>query len=444
MNARPDTHPDSSVGPFLRTTVLTSSKAVDVVLPTDQPVAGLLPVLVDLLDVPAGGWGHHLARPDGTVLPPDQPLRRSGLVDGVHLRLLDADQSPPDPVVYDLVDAVEEERPASVWSHATRGLGLHLVAASILVAAALLAVLNGGIDLSSALVVVAGVGLAACVLTRLAEQVATAWVWFGVAWVTLAVAIATTDLWPWWVSAAAAPPLFLLSFGLVTARMRAVLTALAAWAVLLVAAAATWALSEHLAHTAAVVAAVSGLLIGLAPRLALASTGAFALDGQLAGGAQLRTRRVGAVVADAHLSLLSAVVLCALTGGVSSFLAATGAPDDAWVLALVGVLTISWLVRVRHFPLLLQRLAMWAAALAGLVGLARALTLRVPQTKWVLVLVLVAAAGAVVALAVRPPSELVAANVRRWAGRIETLAVVAVVPLLVGMFGVYADLIDTF
>ena len=44
---------DTTVGPFLRTTVLTPSKAVDVVLPTDQPVAALLPAMIDLLDMPA-------------------------------------------------------------------------------------------------------------------------------------------------------------------------------------------------------------------------------------------------------------------------------------------------------------------------------------------------------------------------------------------------------
>ena len=51
---------------------------------------------------------------------------------------------------------------------------------------------------------------------------------------------------------------------------------------------------------------------------------------------------------------------------------------------------------------------------------------------------------AVIGLSLREPAELLAANVRRWAARVETLTIVAVIPLIVGAFGVYSDLLDTF
>lgn len=434
----------STIGPFLRATVLTPNRAVDVVLPTDQPIAALVPSLVDLLELPAGGWGHHLSRIDGSVLPAASTLAGSGLSDGATLRLLDAEQSPPDPVVYDLVDAVEEDRPDAVWSERTRRVGLHLVAAALLLAAAVTAVLNGSVDLSVALVAVAGLALASGAAGALTGERGVTWVWFGLAWLAGGLAAATTDHWPWWVSVLVGVPVVLLTVGVAAGRPRAVVTALAVSGVLAATAALTWVLSDDLARTAAVVAATSGLLVGLAPRLALASTGAFALDGRLASGAHVRTRRVGAVVADAHFSLLAAVVVCGLVGAVAGYLAAVRGAGNWWLFAVVAVLTVAWIVRVRHFPLLLERLALAVAALGGAVGLARALVVRQPDAGWPLVLALVAAAAAVAVLGAKPPAELFAANVRRWASRLEALAVVAVVPLLVGAFGVYSDLLDTF
>lgn len=436
---------ETAVGPFLRTTVLTETRAVDVVLPTDQPVAGLVPALVDLLEMPAGGWGHHLIRPDGSALAAESTLEHVGVTDGVQLRLVGADQAPPNPVVYDLVDVVEEDRPRTVWNSTTREVGLSVVAASLLAAAAALSVIIDRLELATALLALGGVALAACVVAKLLDRTAIAWVWFGLAWAALTGGGLLGDHWPAWLTVVLAIPLLLLTIGLCTDRTRAVLTALAAWAVLVATAAVFLWLTDHdRGLTALVVAAVAGLLIGLAPRFALASTGAYGVDSRLGRGEEVRVHSVRSVVADAHFSLVATVLVVALTGGIALYLAARQRPTDIWTVVFVAVATVSWLVRVRHFPLVVERLALWAAALLGLCGLAGATALRYPEAGWAVVALALLATVAVIGLSLREPAELLAANVRRWAARVETLTIVAVIPLIVGAFGVYSDLLDTF
>ena len=49
-----------------------------------------------------------------------------------------------------------------------------------------------------------------------------------------------------------------------------------------------------------------------------------------------------------------------------------------------------------------------------------------------------------VAAAAWRPSEVVAAKLRRWADIVELLVVLTVVPLALGSFGIFADLLEAF
>ncbi|MGL5863069.1 MAG: hypothetical protein ACRCY9_17620, partial [Phycicoccus sp.] len=254
-----------------------------------------------------------------------------------------------------------------------------------------------------------------------------------------AMALAAADGWhPWW---AVAVPVLLASSAWCAGMPRAAASGIAAWAVLAASAGLTWTTTER---TAAVVAVVATGVLGLLPRLALATTGAFALDAALGRGPELRRRTVGRAVAAAHVSVLSAVVVTAVTGGVALYLTAITDPPDAWTVGIAVSGSAAWAVRARHFPLVGERLLVTTAALAGLAGLARLVAGEQPAAGgWLVAGLLLAAAVPLVAM-VRPPGPVVAANARRWAARVETLAVLAGIPLLIGAFGVYADLLDSF
>ncbi|MGG5259272.1 EsaB/YukD family protein [Phycicoccus avicenniae] len=444
MSASPTDH---VVGPFLRATVLAEGRAVDVVLPTDRPVAALVPVVLELLGHPDDGTLRHVATLDGRVLAAARPLGEAGLRDGVQLRVVAAAEAPSDPVVYDLVDAVEEERPAGAWDATNRVWGLALVAALLLGTAAAVAASAGGVDRAAVFATVGMLALAASLAAARWSTRAAAWVGFGAAWAAFAVAAVLTTLaegaWPvgWLVLAL---PLVGLSAAWCLDEPRAGLASLAAWLLFVVSGGVTWVVTGDVGSTAAVVAVAATAVLGLLPRLALATTGAFAVDTDLGRGLDLRSRRVVRAVTAAHLSLAGAVVLTAATGGAALCTAALSAPADPWVLALVGSQGVAWLVRTRHFPLVLERVVVLAAGLLGLGGLAA-----VGVERWsvgAVPVVVVLVAGAVVALGMvaRPPGALAAATGRRWAARVETVAVLAGLPLLVGAFGAYADLLTTF
>ncbi|MGL5911003.1 MAG: EsaB/YukD family protein [Phycicoccus sp.] len=435
---------DHVAGPFLRATVLTDARGVDVVLPTDEPVAALVPVLLELLDLPDDGTLRHVTTIDGRVLPTAARLGETGLRDGVQLRVVAAFEAPPDPVVYDLVDAVEEERPRGEWDERNRSWGLAAVSAGVVLAAGSLAAGLPGVDGPALLVGLGLLALAASLAAALRRAGAVAWVAFVAGWVAFAAAVtlAAADGWQaWW---AVAVPVLLASIAWCAGMPRAAASGVAAWAALAASAGLTWATTGQAALTAAVVAVVATGVLGLIPRLALATTGAFALDASLGRGHELRRRTVGRAVAAAHVSVLGAVVVTALTGGVALYLTAIADPPDAWSVGIAVSGTAAWTVRTRHFPLVGERLLVAGAAVTGLAGLARLATSEWPIAGgWLVGGILLVAAVPLGAMA-RPPTPLVAANARRWAGRLETLAVLAGIPLLVGAFGVYADLLDSF
>lgn len=432
------------VGPYLRTTILTSARAIDVVLPTTQPVSSLLPALLDLVGPEAGGSSHRLYLLDGRPLRQDLTLAEAGLRDGAQLRLTGAAEAPPDPIVYDLVDAVEEERPRGVWDAASRDWALPLVIGGLLAAAA---VVSGSPTLrstGSGLALVGVVALAASLVAAWRSRTAIAWGSFTVAWVMLPLGTmlnaSTRDLV--WVGFAV--PILLLNLGACARQMPAASAGVMVWLGVLVAGGATWGLTGEVGLAAAVVVVLCGMFLGLAPRIALATTGAFSVDEQLGRGAQLRRSRVASTVTAAHLSLLGAVAVIALSGAAAMAVAVSERPDDGWTLALVGSAAVAWLVRVRHVPLVAERLLLGAGALVGLAAVARVAAERWPAAETALVLGLLAAAAVCTLVLLREPTPLMAATVRRWAGRLETVAVLLGIPLLVGAFGVYSAMLDTF
>ncbi|HST66923.1 MAG TPA: hypothetical protein VLM05_17205 [Mycobacteriales bacterium] len=185
--------------------------------------------------------------------------------------------------------------------------------------------------------------------------------------------------------------------------------------------------------TAAVVAC------GLLPRYAAAAAGLTALDAAVLGGRLRRRTDVRRGVDRAYSTLTWAV------SGVSWTLAATSGvllgSLDGWAAGLgVAVVTVTAL-RTRGFPIAAQQMALWAAVVAGLLvgGFGRMGS--EPRDVGAGLALLVVAV--LVLPLVRPPAHTRAA-LRQVGDVAETVAVVAMVPLLVGLFGVYSDLLGAF
>ena len=97
--------------PFCRLTVLAPRHRVDVALPSDVPVAELLPMVLELVGEPERGRSTRpqpwrLSGVAGGPLPAGATLAELGVLDGELLRLGPAAPAPPAPVFDDPVDAV--------------------------------------------------------------------------------------------------------------------------------------------------------------------------------------------------------------------------------------------------------------------------------------------------------------------------------------------------
>ncbi|HEY6747942.1 MAG TPA: EsaB/YukD family protein [Mycobacteriales bacterium] len=192
-------------------------------------------------------------------------------------------------------------------------------------------------------------------------------------------------------------------------------------------------------RAAAVGATAAVVACGLLPRYAAAAAGLTALDSAVLGGRLRRRTEVRRGVDRAYSALTWSVC------GVAWTLAATSGvllgSTDGWAAGLgVAVVTVTAL-RTRGFPIAAQQMALWSAVLAGLVvgGFGR----MGPSPREVVAGIAAVAAAVLVLTLARPPAHTRAA-LRQLGDVLETVAVVAMVPLLVGLFGVYSDLLGAF
>ena len=181
------------------------------------------------------------------------------------------------------------------------------------------------------------------------------------------------------------------------------------------------------------------LLLGLTPRLALNVAGVFKADDAVGRGARLALSEVASRLDRAHQVLSVAVVLLALLWTLGMSPVAGTATGNLWTLGMTIALMMAWTLRGRHFPLATERAAIYGAALAA----AATVVWSQRETPWAPL----AAVGLALVLAAVPfvrISDLAGAQLRRTATWLETLAVVATIPVLVGMFGLYTQLLESF
>ncbi|HEV3505381.1 MAG TPA: type VII secretion integral membrane protein EccD, partial [Actinomycetes bacterium] len=194
---------------------------------------------------------------------------------------------------------------------------------------------------------------------------------------------------------------------------------------------------ERLAATMAVASIV---LLGLLPRVALTASGLTALDDRRAAAGEVARQDAVAAMAAAHRSLSVATVATAASSALAGVLLA--AAPSRWTVTLALALVVVLASRARVYPLVAEVAALFAAA-GAVVAALLALWLDRAGAATPVAALLALLAAALVVLAVEFP-EHVRARFRRLADRLEAVAVLAAIPLAIGVFGTYAQLLDTF
>ncbi|MFF8264538.1 type VII secretion integral membrane protein EccD [Streptomyces virginiae] len=438
-----------------RVTLIGERRRADMVLPSDTPIGQLLPDILQLLDDRAASrpLTRQLIAPDGSALPHDSTLATAGIADGAVLRLVRSHSAPPAPVVHDVTDLVSDDLDLQAWRWrpAARRGSAGVATVAFTVTAALLArhefalgALAGGLAAVTLVLMAAGAlvsrigqgnrGLAtALLLASGGLGVLTAWT------------AADAHDWPGTARLAAVAGALVLTLallghfsplgrgGLFGAVATAVITAL--WE-------AVAAVQDDPARLGAVMALVSVVLLGLLPRLALMASGLTALDDRRSGGASVSRHEVGNALAATHRGLALATIVTAISAAAAGWLLTLAEKPSVWTVALPSLVAVVLLSRARAFPLVAEVVALIAAAALLVVRLVMLWTGHDGGAGPLAVLV-VAALLPLLALAVQPPDH-VQVRLRRTADLVESVGMVGLFPLAVGVFGVYGQLLNKF
>jgi hypothetical protein len=445
-------------------TVVGRSRRVTLVVPADEPLGAHVAEIARLLEQP--GARTALTTPYGEQLdlalaPADQDV-----LDGAVLRLIDVEQLPAPPEVTDVTDRVAELRDEARGAWDTRhvqvaaALGLGVLSAGI---GTTLSTLIGGPVAVALLVVVA----AAATLAGLLRSTAVSTLLFGAALgATLPVATWLSALLTQLVAPASTSALVSGPAGVATlVAGPAIVVALVVGLSWLVIAAAIGLGRQSpgaalgatvgilltgtavipplfgvgLAATAGVVAALGVLVLGVLPSLAVSASGLASLDDEVIAGSLPGRDRVATSLRESFRITGWAVVAVAVwVGPAIALLLASG---ELWTTMLGAVVALVTMLRTRVVPMAVSRWALWIASFGGL-AIGIALAPGIPSG--IRLVVGIAAAAIVAALALARPSVQSVIRWRRVGDVLETIATAAIVPFLLGAFGVYAYLLAVF
>ena len=442
---------------YTRVTVAGAQRRVEVVVPSAEPLGAAVPRLLDLLGETAGTVARPLAvvAPDGEQIDIALTPQQLDLVDGSLVRLVRLDAAPPPPVVIDVTDAAadaHDTRPDR-WDDRSRAIAgsvgiatafalaggmapwgdpavgaFALLGVALFLLGATTALGLGGLRRLSVCVAAAAAGLALPVggataaALGAARYPATAALVAGIA---AAIAVGSTAV--------------ILAVG-VAHRRRGAAAGGAVGAVL-----ASLLLGLVLARVdvvsaAAITGVVAAFATGPLPWIALAAAGLTDLDQRAADGSPPTRSRTFAAIDEAYAALTWSVAATASVLGVTGVVLAFS--GTVWTELLALALFLVAALRTRAFPLRSQGWLLWAAA--GVIA-ASALTILLSGDRaWIGAAVAVVGAAVISALVLVRPRPHVRARLRGVGNVIETLAVISLLPLLVGALGVYADLLAMF
>ncbi len=390
---------------------------------------------------------------DGSVLPHDSTLASAGVSDGAVLRLVTTHSAPPAPVVHDVTDQVADDLDLRAWRWrpAARRAGAGAAAVAFAVIAALLArrvfslgSLVGVLSVVSPALLAAGAlvarigrgnrGLAtALLLTAGGLGVLTAWTaadafgWSGTGRLAAVAGVLVVTL------------VFLGYFsplgkgGLVGAVTTAAIAVV--WEV-------TAAVQGDPARLGAVMAVFSLVVLGVLPRLALMASGLTTLDDRRSGGASVSRHQVGTALAATHRGLALSTVVTAVSAAAAGWLLTLAETPTVWTVVLVALVAVVLASRARAFPLVAEVVALLSAASCLLVRLVM-WWMEHAGGAGPLALLCAAAVLPLAVLAMQVP-EHVQVRLRRMGDLVESIGLVVLFPLAVGVFGVYGRLLNQF
>ncbi|PCG86562.1 type VII secretion integral membrane protein EccD [Streptomyces sp. WZ.A104] len=439
-----------------RVTLVGERRRADIVLPSDTPIGQLLPDILQLLDDRAASrpLTRQLITSDGSALPHDSTLASAGVSDGAVLRLVRTHAAPPAPVVHDVTDQVADslDLQAWRWRPAVRRVGAGAATVVFAVLAALLARREFPLDaLAGALAVVTAVLLVGgALISRLGSGnrgLATALLFVsGGLGVLTAWTAADAYGWPGparLAAVAAAVALALTLLGVFSPLGRGGLIGAGATAAVTAVWEAVAAVESDPARIGAVMAVFSMVLLGMLPRLALMASGLTALDDRRSGGMPVSRHDVSNALAATHRGLALATVVTAVSAAAAGWLLTLAARPTVWTVLLSSLVAVVLLSRARAFPLVAEVVALFAAA--GVLFV-RLVMLWMEQASGAAGPVAVLGAAALLpllALAVEPP-EHVRVRLRRTADLVESIGMVGMFPLAIGVFGMYGQLLNKF
>jgi hypothetical protein len=431
---------------FTRVTVVGAARKAELVVPNDESIGALIPQLMDLLEEPAGTVSRPLTlvRSTGEQLDLSLSPAQQFVRDGELLRLLRIEDAPPPPEVSDVTDVVADslDSRAGLWS-ADHRIGLGAAAAALLAAeAALLFALPLPVGAIPWLGGVWGVSVLVALMfgLRLVR-------WLAIGATAVAIGVSSVLGWsligglslPLGIGASVVLAWLALGIGIgvglksrpvqLGALVGALGTALPVVLVL-----AGLPVLGALGITAVVTVAMWGLI----PWYAMSASGLTGLDDQVVGGATRRRTDVLVTVHSAYRSMTWATAGLALPAAFSA--AVLLSSDNIWAIGLGGAVVLVTALRTRAFPLASQSVLVWSAALAPVLVASFA---QFGRVSWIVFVPIGVAALALLLVGVRPAAHQ-RARLRRIGNLLEALAVIALLPLLLGVFAVYADLLGTF
>ncbi|WP_427892984.1 type VII secretion integral membrane protein EccD [Kribbella sp. GL6] len=437
---------------YSRVTVIGQRRRLDAVLPADEPLGVLLPDLLRMLDEPLAQSPQRrfLTTATGVLVPPEGTLQAAQIIDGSVLRLASEGELPPPPTVYDVTEeAVEDlKRRGTTFKPQHRRIlaGAGLVFSIIAGAISVLVAAPNGVTAAALLVLTAICAFVGIALGRSGNKViATPLV--TVATVVLALTVGFWALNGGWelglvitvgALCLAFGPLFYAAAGLAGGGVVAGATAVLFVAVWMIGV-GTGLAAERVGALAALLAV---LLLGLLPRMALALSGLSGLDDKRAAGQEIMRGDVRTALNAAHLGLALATLPIAVSSAVAGLMLLK--QGGAWAVALALVLSFLLASRSRLYPLVSEVAVLFAAAFAIVSGC-------------VLIAAVNGQGGAFIALGLLvlvamfcafglsfAPAEHVRARLTQLLDYVEVVAIVATVPLTLGVFGVYSSLLNKF
>jgi type VII secretion integral membrane protein EccD len=438
-----------------RVTLIGERRRADLVLPSDTPIGQLLPDILQLLDDRAATrpTTRQLITSDGSALPHDATLSSAEVPDGAVLRLVRAHAAPPAPVVHDVTDQVADDLDLRTWRWrpAARRVSAGVATVVFSVAAAVLArqefslaSVTTGLAVVTVLFLIAGAATAKIGAGN--QGLATALL-LGSGGLGLLTAWTAADAHSWGgtarlagIAAALVITLVLLAYcsplgkgGLIGAG--AIVVVALVWE-------AVALLQDRADRVGAVMAVFSIVLLGLLPRFALMASGLTALDDKRSTGTSVSRHQVANALAATHRGLALATVVTAASAALGGWMLTTAKEPTAWTVGLASLVAVVLLSRARAFPLVAEVVALFAAAALLVVRLA-VLWLHHAGGAGALVLLGAAALLPLLVLGIEPPDH-VRVRLRRFADLIESLGVIGLFPLAIGVFGIYGQLLNKF